>query len=276
MDAHVHIHDCFGLQAFFDRAYENFGSVARQHGWSSPLGVLMLTESIDSSYFSQLMAIARTSGSALNGQSTEWLPLRTGESLSILMRKRDAEMVVIAGRQVVTSEAMEVLMLGTDQVPRDGCSLQHVLNLGQRLGSLQVIPWGAGKWFFKRGRILRELMDSESRTSFYLGDQGGRPGFWSTPEHLKKAFERGERVLSGSDPLPFPEEVERVGSFGFMTKFDIDLDEPVASLKSHLSRVNTELTRFGKPQRPLQFFHNQTRMQLLKRKKPSSVPRPEY
>ena len=185
-------------------------------------------------------------------------------------------MVVIAGRQVVTSEALEVLMLATDQAPRDGFSLQQVLNLGRQLGSIQVIPWGAGKWFFKRGRILRALMASGLKDGFCLGDQGGRPGFWRTPEHLRIAYERGDRVLSGSDPLPFPEEVERVGSFGFMTKFAIDPDRPAASLKRHLLQTNPELQQFGQPHRSLPFFRNQVRMQLLKRKRTPSVLSPEY
>jgi hypothetical protein len=176
----------------------------------------------------------------------------------------------------VTSEALEVLMLATDQTPNDGCSLQQILNLGGQLGSIQVIPWGAGKWFFKRGQILRALMASELKNGFCLGDQGGRPGFWRTPEHLRIAYERGDRVLSGSDPLPFPEEVERVGSFGFMTKFAIDPDRPAASLKRHLLQMNPELKQFGQPHRSLPFFRNQVRMQLLKRKRTPSVLSPEY
>ena len=67
VDAHVHIHDCFGLETFFDQAYRNFCSVARQHGWSSPLGVLMLTES------ARFFILLATAGRCSNARrSSEW------------------------------------------------------------------------------------------------------------------------------------------------------------------------------------------------------------
>ena len=54
IDAHVHVHDCFDLDSFFEQAHRNFQQAAQEHGWAPPMGVLMLTESEGVDWFGRL------------------------------------------------------------------------------------------------------------------------------------------------------------------------------------------------------------------------------
>ena len=125
-------------------------------------------------------------------------------------------LLILSGRQVVAKEGLEVLLLGTRMRVPDGRPLAAVMAEGARGGALRVIPWGAGKWLFRRGRLLSDVIATESAgNGFFLGDGAGRPFFWTSPSHFQEAAKRGLRVLRGTDPLPFPSQVDRAGSFGF-------------------------------------------------------------
>jgi hypothetical protein len=130
IDAHVHLHECFDEAGFFRAADENFriaGSSLELD--SAPAGVLMLTESSGTDRFSDLRRRAR------NREPSELLIEETGEDLSLLVATpAHRPLLVVAGRQVVTSENLEVLALGcTLEIP-DGATLDS----GHPLGFRQV------------------------------------------------------------------------------------------------------------------------------------------
>ena len=232
------------------------------------VGVLMLAETSKNHYFSRFAALADSENETRDcSDSSHWSFRKTKEYYSLLAFKGDAVLVLIAGRQVVTTEDLEVLILGTQGVFPDGLPIESVLREAISVDAVHVIPWGAGKWFFGRGKLLSKLINSRLRNGFYLGDQGGRPLFWPKPSHIRRAEERGIRILSGSDSLPFPEEVQRVGSFGFLMEVDFDLSRPAASIRESLRSPRVELVRFGHLQSPPRFLKNQVRMQMLKRRR---------
>lgn len=270
IDSHVHIHDCFDCNDLFDRAYFNFSQTAHRLGQvGSFLGVLMLTETSQKHYFERFALEADLPDEMKDGASSgSWSFRRTKESCSLLAVKEDAVLVLIAGRQVNAAENLELLILGTEETFRDGLPIETVLRQAISIDALHVIPWGAGKWFFRRGRLLSKLIKCRPKNGFYLADQGGRPLLWPAPRHMRWAEENGIRVLSGSDPLPFPEEIQRTGSFGFSLQADVDLSKPAESIKTNLRRPSVKLTRFGRLQSPTRFLQNQIRMQILKRRRP--------
>lgn len=266
IDAHVHLHDCFAPAEFLDAAWRNFAQVAQRRGWTHPVGVLMLTESEGVNWFARLLreADATEKGSLPLG---DWSVDRTPDPAVVAAASGDRRLLIIAGRQVVAREGLEVLMLGTTATPTDGRPLADALAEGAALGCLRVIPWGAGKWLFGRGRLLRRVM-AEQRPSggFFLGDGAGRPFFWPTPTHFREAARRGIRVLGGTDPLPFPTQSGRAGSFGFRLEGNVDLARPLETLKAALLDPNSRLTPFGTPERALPFIRYQIAMQRRKRR----------
>ena len=127
-----------------------------------------------------------------------------------------------------------------------------------------MIPWGPGKWLFRRGRLLNQLVQEFRKSTLFLGDEGGRPVFWGYPQHFDRAARQGVRDLPGTDPLPFPHDVKKVGRMGFRVPIELDPMHPAASLLSALHRQSTTLERFAILESPLRFVRNQIGMQLRK------------
>jgi hypothetical protein len=279
VDAHVHFHPCFDQNEFFDWAYRNFEKAAsRLRSTDSFAGALMLTESQDAHFFLEWQAQAASSGSRRQeGDYHRWIFQQTSEACSLLTRQADRELFIVAGRQVVTRENLELLLLGTDGRFQDGLSIEKMMGLARTEGLIHAVPWGTGKWLFKRGRILTSLINRvDDRKIFFLSDQGGRPVFWPTPYQLKAAQRLGIRVLSGSDPLPFPSEVQRPGSFGFLIDETIDPLRPAESIKRLIQEPRVDLVSFGRLQTSSRFILNQAKMQLSKhhnRKRRSQLSR---
>ena len=268
IDAHVHLHDCFAPGVLFDHAHRNFEQAARAHAWEAALGVLMLTESAGVDRFEGLGGLAADAPADPTSPLGTWRLELTPDPTALAATSGARRLLLIAGRQVVAREGLEVLLLGTRATVQDGQPIRTVLAEGGRLGALRVIPWGAGKWLFARGRLLRQLM-VEARTDpgVFLGDGSGRPFFWTKPRHFTEAERRGIRVLPGTDPLPFPSEVGRAGSYGFRLEGAVDLSRPGEGLKAALRSPASRLAPFGRLERLTPFVRHQIAMQRLKRRR---------
>jgi hypothetical protein len=269
IDAHVHVHDCFELDSFFEQAHRNFERAAREHGWAPALGVLMLTESDGADWFGRLAGMAGGSSIDAGPPSTSWTIEATRDPVALAATSRGRRLLLVAGRQVVAREGLEVLLLGPRSRVPDGQPIRDVLADGARHGALRVIPWGAGKWLFRRGRLLRELIAAAGPgDGFFLGDGGGRPFFWSARRHFQQAEQRGIRILPGTDPLPFPRQTGRVGSVGFRLEGPVDLSSPGEGIKAALRDPARRLTPFGRLERLAPFVRDQIAMQWRKRRRP--------
>lgn len=226
VDAHVHLYPAVDVARLLDAAAANFARVATAQGAVAPLGVLMLTESGVLDRYAELQSRGAH-------QLGAWsLRPVAGEDLALLASNGDSRILVVAGRQVVTAEGLEVLQLATRAHARDGLPLDEVLRVGEQADAINVLPWGAGKWLGARGRLVAACAGRVREGSLLLGDNGGRPALWPEPAPLRAARRAGRIVLSGSDPLPIEGDERRVGSFG-VAFTDAALDEraPVAALK---------------------------------------------
>jgi hypothetical protein len=268
IDAHVHVHDCFPLDAFFEQAHGNFQQAAREHGWGPALGVLMLTESEGVDWFGRLARMAAGSAADHGTRSTSWTIEATGDPAAIVATRGGRRLLLVAGRQVIAREGLEVLLLGTRSSMPDGQPIRDILAQGARLGALRVIPWSAGKWLFGRGRLLNELVAAaRPGDGFFLGDGASRPFFWTKPRHFDRAERQGLRILPGTDPLPFPRQAGRAGSFGFRLEGTVDLSLPSEGVKAALRDPASRLVAFGRPERLVPFVRNQIAMQRRKRRR---------
>jgi hypothetical protein len=261
VDAHVHIHKCFDLERFFDAALLNFQSFSASPGSDF---VLLLTESSKDNYFSVLSQIAH-GDRPLAVSLGRWTMHTTQEAGSLYAaQNQTAGLFMIAGKQIVTSEKLEVLALMTTQSFEDGYPLREVLKFINESGGIAVIPWGFGKWMGKRQKVLEQLFLTNKPPRVFLGDNSGRPSFWSTPPLFQLPQNLVTKVLPGSDPLPFPSEVARPGSFGFSLNAVLDPLTPAASLKQAILDPALSLTPYGNLEKPHIFVRHQVAMQLLK------------
>jgi hypothetical protein len=269
VDAHVHLHQCYEPDDLLQNAYDNLAAASDGADRAAPRAYfLLLAECAPDDCFGALSALAdgRTGSNGASGlRLRRWTVARTEEAISVVARDGERELFIVAGRQVACREGLEVLVLGTTHRFADGRPIRDVLREADALGVPRVIPWGPGKWFFRRGRLLNDLIHEFRKPTLFLGDEGGRPVFWGYPQHFTHAARLGVRDLPGTDPLPFPHDVRKVGRMGFKVALDLDRARPGESLLRALTQVGAPLERFATLEPPLRFVRNQIGMQLRKR-----------
>lgn len=223
VDSHVHFHPCYDGARFFAAARRNLAPAAT--------GVLMLTECEGHDAFDTWQ---RSPPAGL-------VPRPTGETISLDFGAAEGRrLIVIAGRQLVTTERLELLALGLPGSAPPRAPLAECVAAVREAGALPVLPWGFGKWTGARARIAAAALEA---LPVLAGDNGGRPEVTPLPRLL-----RGRRVLRGSDPLPLAGQEERVGAFGFGLELELGerpgaallarLDDPEAALEDHGAGVS--------------------------------------
>jgi hypothetical protein len=263
LDAHVHIHDCFDISDFLDHACENFRRAADARETACEFdAAILLTESCGANWFETLRTSAGT------GDQFPWNNWRIAlndehESLTAIS-KAGQHLSIIAGRQIVTAEKLEILAPGYTTNIEDGLPIDDVIATVQAADALCILPWGFGKWTGKRGRIVAEILHKDLGSNFFIGDNAGRLALWPAPAEFGTAAEKNIRILPGSDPLPYKEQVSSVGRFGLLLERGIDTDRPFEDIRTALLDEENAIHPFGSLERLLPFMKYQLAMQLRK------------
>ncbi|MDH3599786.1 MAG: hypothetical protein OEU26_09140 [Candidatus Tectomicrobia bacterium] len=254
VDGHVHIYACHEIDRVLDSAWRHFKRVADGYGTADFQGVLIFTESAGDQVFDDLFhCTRRTVG--------RWYVLETGEKRSLSLQRGDgARLLLLAGRQLVSREKLELSAYFITETVADGAPLTTLLEQVHGLGGLSVLPWGVGKWFGKRGREVAERL-GRSATPLLLSDNGGRPWFWPMPRLFHLARQQHIPVLAGSDPLPKVSEQQQAGRVGFVLKGALRPEYPAEDLKQRLLALQAPPPRYGKPEGAWGFVRNQIYMQ---------------
>jgi len=268
VDAHVHFHVGFEPAVFLAAARDHFAAAAARLGLPQYSAYLLLTESADANWFAQLAECATTGWSV----AEDWRAERTPDEREVrLVHAGGSVLNVVAGRQVVTAEQLEVLALGINPLVPDGFPLGETLRRVRALGALAVLPWGFGKWLGRRGQRARELVLASEPGEIFLGDNGGRLRGSAEPPLFTLARSKGIGILPGTDPFPFPEQAVNVGRMGFSVRSAQPLTGWPALREAIVAQ--TDLMPFGELEKPLPFVRNQIAMQLRKRlQRPPQVP----
>lgn len=264
VDSHVHIHDCFSLSEVLDSALKNFQITAQKADIipSQYLGVLILTEIGKNTCFQEILEDFNTSH---NLSENNWTFQKTHESASIYAHHKSGNKVLLlAGHQVVTKENIEVLSIISDHFINDGMTILDTIRAIQAAKGIPVLPWGFGKWFGSRGKIIHQLIQSPDLNPLLLGDNSNRPNFWINPTYLKLAQKQSIKILPGTDPLPLEKEASRPGSFGFQIQGTLHLDTPGSSLKGMLLDSSIPIQPYGTLESPFIFLQNQLKIRLIK------------
>ncbi len=281
VDGHVHIHPTYALEDFLEAAARNLAPVTRRaerpgskpvpESDRGPVGVLLLSESAGIYRFQELADAARE-----NRAVGRWSPTETLDPGAVVLRCRqpraapsgtDAapppDLVVVAGRQIVVRERLEVLALCTTRYLPDGGGLTETIEQVRAEGAVPVVPWGFGKWWFGRGKIVDDLVAGASPGDLLLGDNGIRPRHSREPRAFGTAAARGIAVLAGSDPLPFSTQVRRPGHFGSLVPARaFDPQRPARSLAAVLRDLAPGTPTFGRRESLHRFVEAQIRIRL--------------
>jgi len=176
------------------------------------------------------------------------------EGAITLLKQDRIQGYLIAGRQLVTAEKLEILALGRDVSVKKGLSAEDTLQAIRSQNAVPVLSWSPGKWFFGRGKRIRNLIETQPVGSFLIGDTGLRPTFWPLPRLMKLASRRGYAIIGGSDPLPMPGEERWIGTYGMTVTTPFDPGKPAESLRHLLTNPASRFTPVGRRTPPLAFF----------------------
>jgi hypothetical protein len=265
VDAHAHLYSCFEVGSFLERAFSNLSEAASQRGYNKrPTGVLFVISTPEADGFGRLRSAVERGTHDSNLGDENWQVHGTAERVSACLTSCDRSLIAIGGRQIGSREHLEVLALGTRKQFEEGQPARTLIQEVAQTGAIPVLPWGVGKWLGTRGRVVDDLIEDPDLPPFFLGDSDHRPTFWPQPSQFRRAEEQGIKNLSGSDPLPFPREVQRAGSFGVVLDGSLNLERPAQDLKQKLLDPSTTFRQFGEGEAPARFVRNQLKMQFRK------------
>lgn len=259
IDAHVHMHSSFDASVAIDAAAGHFEIAKRQFELPETVsGCLLLTECMNDNWFRQLQHRRRIG---------RWRICLTDEESSVVLTCPGCmRIVVVAGRQIVTVDGVEVLGVGMVDPISDGQTVNEVVRRVIHANALAVVPWGFGKWLGRRGRLVQQVAMEYGR-NLLLGDNGGRAA-WSPRPRLLRRLERLSCVtLPGSDPLPFSKEQSRVGSYGCIVDAHLNCERPAAGIVSALSSLRSSPAAYGRRVGLTRFAGLQSAMQWRNRVK---------
>jgi len=234
IDAHVHLHTVAGAMEALQVATD------RLAGADGQVGVIMLAE--------------RESFDVLDAIRPQLVATDEPEALWHNERRK---LLILAGRQIISAEKLEILALATTARLPDGLPAEKIVAEMDAADAVVVLPWGVGKWLGKRGSLVDRLIATSRPGRLLLGDNGGRPGFWPV-----RQFTSGLPVLSGSDPLPLPGWPRAIGGLASVIDAHLAPDTPAAALKTILRDPTTRIDRTGSLAGPVQFVVDQARLRL--------------
>lgn len=254
VDAHVHVYPRFEPARLLFSAHENFArhmraSAAPDAAWQ---GVLMLSETNTCDWFAQVRA-------AQPASIAGWRLQAADDGISMVATGPARQRIhIVAGRQINTLEGVEVLTLASTVRIADGMPLAATLEQGIESASVVVLPWGAGKWLGRRGRLVARTLQ-ECRDKIFAGDNSGRPWLWPRPAIFAACEARGRPVLPGTDPLPLAGHEKRVGSYGFVMQGPLQESHPGLELRERLLS-STALRAYGRRETLRGFALNQIKL----------------
>lgn len=262
IDAHVHCHACFEPARFLEAAWANLRRIglARPEPVGDGLGCLLLADIGEERSLPRLQA-------DVGVRRRGWTLEQTGDGVSLLAcRDGMPRLLLVAGRQIATTDGLEVLALGSTAEFRRQQSVEATLDAVRGEGAIPVVPWGVGKWWGRRGELVLRLLDRAAPGWLWLGDNGNRPRGWPTPGPFARAAARGIGILPGSDPLALAHEIERVGSYGCIVDGEIECSRPGERLLALLRAADAQPRIFGRLQELPRFGLNQLVMHWRRRR----------
>jgi hypothetical protein len=261
LDSHVHFHDLADVPGLLETALLAFRNAIGEQAADRPFsGILVLTEPQNRPTFATLQQWI--SGRAEAGKGI-WTLAATGEKISLRAIRQDGDtLFLLSGQQIVTGENLEVLSLLAQPVVPDGLDLAETVGEVLRLGGLPVLPWGVGKWLGRRGKIVGNFLAEGRETPIFLGDNGGRPSFWTSVPQFRQAQSRGITILRGSDPLRCSHGRRGAGSYGTLLTCPWDAARPGQSLRDALTDGNAMFGEFGRLEQPWHFLKDQIALRI--------------
>ena len=228
VDFHGHLYPFYDLDKLFVALRAN---ASRRFPNVDATPILCLTERMGQRWFVETFA----KGPHILECGWEVVPCE--DALSLLLQKGEQKVFLVAGRQFVSAERIEVLCLTSDLIMEDGLPIETVVESVIESGGIPVLPWSPGKWTGERGRIVRKVFEQYGSKKLFIGDTSMRPAHSSGGSIFQWAREAGFVRLPGSDPLPLIGEEQQAG--GFSACIEIPCVHPGMEIRDLLRSITS-------------------------------------
>ena len=169
------------------------------------------------------------------------------EEHCVSFRKQgEVKICLVAGRQIVTKEKIEILGLGMEEIIPDNNPAEETIEKVISAGGLPVLAFSPGKWLFKRALIARRLVNTKFSRPLLIGDSALRPLGWGRPAIMRRAVMKNIAVLPGSDPLPPAGEEKYAGCYGFVYRGEFDPARPLTAMKQIIADAPSAIVPAGR------------------------------
>ena len=244
LDAHAHVYPCHDLPRLLLAALDHMPRTA-----PSDLRVLCLAERADCAFF---QALAQDEV-RLPGDCWRIVAFDPAGGVKIRHLPDHRDLWIVAGRQIVSAERLEICSLCGDVAIEDGRPARDIVRAILDAGGLPALDWAPGKWLFGRGQLVRRLVAEFPPAQLVLVDTSLRFAGWPAPRLYAAARRQDRAVLAGSDPLPFPGEEDIAGAYHctFTLPPLADPARLVAPLKAVLATGAAGLSFGGRRDAPL-------------------------
>lgn len=216
-DSHVHFYPVSRPDAILDAAWKNTrqqqllpipeGNPHNQDYLISAIGWVRTKSEID--------LIDYLQGSNANGCQWTYDEEHDLEYAFRLTRNETDYLWVYRGSQIVTKENIEVLVFGDNLNSPEPKTVALSEYLASMVDShMAILPWGVGKWFGERGKLIERCLQAYVGQPLFLGDNSSRPECWRNISAFELADKLSTKILPGTDPLPLSNQEQIVGTSG--------------------------------------------------------------
>ena len=258
-DTHLHLYPEFDL----NKALVSLFKHLTVHTEALKLGYL--AETGEQAFFDDLL-----SGDIALSPQYEIHPGRQNRWLEIRLKSSGNSVYLLPGKQVISAENIEILVLGTRESFNEKMPAREIIQQARAVDAVPVVAWSLGKWLGSRGKVVGALIDEFGPNDFLIGDTTMRPVGWPTPVLMKKAIKKGFRVVAGSDPLPFSGEEQWLGKY--RSHFSVPgLTTPDRALLEVLSGNATRPASEGQRAAPMQLLRRQKSLGKAKKQRTANA-----
>jgi len=233
-DTHLHIYPCHDVGLLVSSLGKNLSTLA-----PDAVRVGVFAEKAGHHVFD-----AWTNGE-LSGDGS--VPAATPVRGALVVEGEDRRPIyLLPGRQIVTSERLEIQCLLADARIEDGLTARAAVRATLDAGGVPVLSWALGKWLFGRAGIVSDLLTAFAPDELLLGDSAMRPVGWPEPSPMTRFKKSGGVVLAGTDPFPYAGEERIAGSYASRAEAVLDEEDPMSSLRDVLCSRGLTIRSVGK------------------------------
>ncbi|MBN2009941.1 hypothetical protein JW960_11415 [candidate division KSB1 bacterium] len=260
IDGHIHIYPNYNLRQAILTGVKNLKKTTNSKNPIVPMWLLV--ERYDCNFFKEAADSA-----PIDFDQSDLVLKRGTEPETLIVEENEVPILyILAGRQVVTTENLEVLSLATDHFIQDRTlPARGVVESINNANGIAAINWAPGKWFFSRGKVVEQLLNDFQPTELFIGDTSLRPTMWTTPTLMENARQRGFKTIAGSDPLPFDNEEKQIGLYCFHVEGEFDESFPAKSLRTLIHKPDTNVHVAGHRNSTFVFARRQFKIMTEKR-----------